>query len=301
MVLLNSDTTVHGDWLDRLRKAAGSAPKVATVNPLTNASHISCYPFSHPNSSVNFEVDDATLDKLAAEANRGRRVAVDTTVGFCMYIRRAALDELGLFDGDHFPRGYCEETDFCYRAGLFGWLHLVTGDAFVRHWEGQSFGPAKQQILADMTATLTRLHPGWIWRDRRFAERDPLRSLRAALDLARAKRLLDGTARLACVAPEGVAALSALQPALTYDAPSGAAALLVPNSDTFPNLPRFALPADIVSFNTMLSRLGATRLHFATPALAEAFRARLKGLDFELGLAPSIALSSELWNTRVSF
>ena len=46
VVLLNSDTKVHRDWLDRLAACAYAAPKIATVNPITSqfGSHISCYP-----------------------------------------------------------------------------------------------------------------------------------------------------------------------------------------------------------------------------------------------------------------
>ena len=65
------------------------------------------------------------------------------TVGFCMYIRPAVLDAVGYFDDHLFPVGYGEESDFCYRARKLGWRHIVTGDVFVRHWEGQSFGERK--------------------------------------------------------------------------------------------------------------------------------------------------------------
>jgi GT2 family glycosyltransferase len=140
VLLLNSDTVVYGDWLDRLRRAAYSQPRIASVNPLTNASHIGSYPYRGANGSVRFEISDQHLDALAAEVNRERRVVVHTTVGFCMYIRRATLDDVGYFDAEHFSAGYGEESDFCYRARKVGWRHLVTGDMFVRHWEGQSFG-----------------------------------------------------------------------------------------------------------------------------------------------------------------
>ena len=33
-----------------------------------------------------------------------------------MYLRRAALDEVGLFDAQAFPQGYGEENDWCRRA-----------------------------------------------------------------------------------------------------------------------------------------------------------------------------------------
>ena len=44
----------------------------------------------------------ATLDAVCQTVNVGRAVDVPTTVGFCMYIRRKALDEVGAFDAERF-------------------------------------------------------------------------------------------------------------------------------------------------------------------------------------------------------
>ena len=109
VVLLNSDTLVSGDWIDRLQRAALSDPMVGTANPLTNASHIGSYPFRAVVGDVAFEISDEELDALAARANQGRYVPVHLTVGFCMYIRRAVLDAVGYFDAQLFPVGYGEE------------------------------------------------------------------------------------------------------------------------------------------------------------------------------------------------
>lgn len=150
VVLLNSDTLVSSDWIDRLQLAAFSEPMVGTANPLTNASHIGPYPFRIPVGDVAFEISDEELDGLAAEANRGRYVAVHLTVGFCMYIRRAVLDAVGYFDYQLFPIGYGEDSDFCYRARKLGWCHIVTGDVFVRPMErkrGRAYGQDLRERL----------------------------------------------------------------------------------------------------------------------------------------------------------
>ena len=44
VVLLNSDTEVNGDWLDRLRRCAYSDPQVGTVTPFSNNATICSYP-----------------------------------------------------------------------------------------------------------------------------------------------------------------------------------------------------------------------------------------------------------------
>jgi GT2 family glycosyltransferase len=289
VLLLNSDTVVHGDWLDRLHRAADARPMVASVNPLTNASHIGCYPFRKPDGDVAFEISDARLDALAAEAARGRYAMVPTTVGFCMLIRRAVLDAIGYFDAVHFPFGYGEETDFCYRAARLGWRHLVTGDVFVRHWEGQSFGKRKERLMAEMLGVFNRLHPDLAANDREFAERDPIRPLRETLDIARLKLLLAGATELPCVARDGSAQPS--EPALLFDAEAGTAQLVAPAQRTLPNLPRFILPADMIAFNGLLVRLGITTLRMADRETAEKFRSALSGRPMDIGLTSLVTIS----------
>ena len=78
-----------------------------------------------------------------------------------MYVRRQALLSIGGFDAKHFPTGYGEETDFCYRALKFGWRNCVTGDVYVEHLEGQSFGERRRKLKEDMVAAMARLHPDY--------------------------------------------------------------------------------------------------------------------------------------------
>ena len=66
-------------------------------------------------------------------------VKAPTGVGFCMYIKRAVLKEVGQFDEKNFGRGYGEENDFCQRAILKGWQNIIAADIFVRHWGATSF------------------------------------------------------------------------------------------------------------------------------------------------------------------
>jgi GT2 family glycosyltransferase len=145
VVLLNSDTVVTHGWLDRLHQVASSAPDVATVTPLTNAGSICTLP--EP-VIEHFELDgpDPRIDECGAFVARfglGLRPAVISGVGFCMLVRRDALDRCGLFDEDHFGRGYGEEVDFCLRATRLGFVHLVDDRTFVHHAEGRSFGPER--------------------------------------------------------------------------------------------------------------------------------------------------------------
>jgi O-antigen biosynthesis protein len=186
VVLLNSDTEVANDWLDRLAAAALSADDVATVTPFSNNATICSYPFEGWSEGVPGTLGLAALDRVFAETNRGKRADIPTAVGFCMYIRRACLDRVGAFDAERFGRGYGEENDFCLRAAAAGWRHLIAADVFVFHEGAVSFSEGRARQLAAASAALLERHPGYTALVQEFIARDPLAPLRAAIDPARA-------------------------------------------------------------------------------------------------------------------
>lgn len=185
VVLLNSDARVYGDWLDRLRACAWRETDTATVTPLTNNGTLASYPvFMRDNPEVTPE-DGAVLDTLAARANRGLDIRVPTAVGFCMYIRRACLEQVGYFDAAAFGRGYGEENEFCMRATDAGWTHRLAGDVFVHHHGGMSFGEESEGLKAVAGSVLAARYPDYPALVTTFVERDPGCVLRRRLDLAR--------------------------------------------------------------------------------------------------------------------
>ncbi|MFY3382645.1 methyltransferase domain-containing protein [Paracidovorax sp. MALMAid1276] len=185
VLLLNSDTEVANDWLDRLCRAAHAHPRNGTVTPFSNNATICSYPrFCEPNALIDGHTT-ASLDALAASNNAGMTVEVPTGIGFCMYIRRDCLDAVGLFDVPNFGKGYGEENDFCQRALALGWRNLHALDTFVLHAGGVSFGASKSQRELDAMETLRRLHPGYEASVMRFIAEDPAKPYRRALDLAR--------------------------------------------------------------------------------------------------------------------
>jgi GT2 family glycosyltransferase/glycosyltransferase involved in cell wall biosynthesis len=188
VVLLNSDTEVYGDWLDRLRHAARRNERTGTVTPLSNNATICSYPnFLHDNP-YPLELSYVSLDELAAEANAGMEVEVPTAVGFCMYIRRDCLKEVGHFDEDAFGKGYGEENDFCQRAIAKQWRNVVAADVFVRHWGSASFQGERAHRVQAALKVLDKRHPNYQKDVRYFIEHDPLAAARRRLDWARLKQ-----------------------------------------------------------------------------------------------------------------
>jgi GT2 family glycosyltransferase len=186
VVLLNSDTEVANDWLDRLRRCACGQPDVGTVTPFSNSATICSYPFEGWTKGVPGTLGLAALDRLFATVNAGLTVDLPTAVGFCMYIRRACLDRVGLFDADRFGRGYGEENDFCMRAAGAGWRNVLAGDVFVYHEGAVSFSEERPALTETAGKALADLHPEYFRKVREFIVRDPASALRAAVDGARA-------------------------------------------------------------------------------------------------------------------
>jgi len=185
VILLNSDTEVGGDWIDRLRDAAYRERSVATVTPFSNAATICSYPRFCVDSPMPADLSTAALDRYFAAENAGQLIELPTAVGFCMFIRRDCLDEIGLFDAQRFGRGYGEENDFCMRAGASGWRHVLAADTFVRHRGSVSFGDEKAERVRQALALLASLHPGYQPLVDRHLLEDPARGARLKVDLAR--------------------------------------------------------------------------------------------------------------------
>jgi len=185
VLLLNSDTEVANDWLDRMRAAAYGDARIASVTPLSTNATICSYPRFCQDNPLPPGHTTASLDALCARTNPGAVVDVPTGVGFCMYIRRDSLNDVGLFDTEHFGKGYGEENDFCQRAAARGWRNLHLLDTFVLHTGGVSFGDSKSPRERAAVATLDRLHPRYTRDVQAFVQADPARPYRLALDAAR--------------------------------------------------------------------------------------------------------------------
>lgn len=181
IVILNSDVTLTGDWLDRMVAHIATDNRIATLTPMTCDDSFTSYPTPFQSSSFK----QYPLDLIDAVAKGSSESAVDapTGVGYCMYITREILDEVGGFDTMAFKQGYGEENDFCQKAVARGYRNLVTPNIFVRHEGGVSFGKSKSARIARAIAVVERLHPGYQERVFEFIRHDPLASIRKSLDI----------------------------------------------------------------------------------------------------------------------
>ncbi|MBV8359333.1 MAG: glycosyltransferase, partial [Deltaproteobacteria bacterium] len=189
VVLLNSDTIVGPGWLDGLRTAAYSSRSVGTVTAVSNNAGA----FSIPEIGMEnvfptwFEVEDSA--RLVRQASPALMPALPTGSGFCMYMRRACIDAVGIFDEEAFPRGYGEENDFCMRAGRMGFLNLIDDRTFVYHKRSASFGETRQGLYQDGRRVVGERYPEYQVLTSQFNEDHDLLTgrwrLRRALDQVR--------------------------------------------------------------------------------------------------------------------
>ena len=188
VILLNSDTEVTKKWIEKIQVCAYSNEYIATVTPLTNNGTI-C---SIPNFGIDNELpQNMTLEEYAEmieKTSKNRYPELTTGNGFCMYIKRKVINELGLFDEETFGKGYGEENDFCYRALDNGYINVLCDNTFIYHKGTQSF--KKENMTASRAALidehmnlLRKKHPIYVQKTDNFIANNPLRDIQENVNL----------------------------------------------------------------------------------------------------------------------
>lgn len=181
VVLLNSDTIVTPKWLSKLVTAAYSDKRIGTVTPLTNASSVSV-PIMGENNEIPkpLTIDDMAL--LVEKASENVYINSPTGNGFCMYIKRKTLNDVGLFDEENFGKGYGEENDFCMRALYKNWKNIYDDSTFIYHKRSVSFddnykNKDKIKLKRENQIKLEKKHPSYIKKVKKFFKSKELRNI----------------------------------------------------------------------------------------------------------------------------
>ena len=186
VVLLNSDTLVTHGWVDKLRRCAASDPSIGTATPFSNNAEICSFPEFCINNALPPGLDAEDVNAAIEQAALPHYPDIPTAVGFCMYIRRALLDTIGLFDAETFGLGYGEENDFCLRAAQAGYRNVLCDDTFIMHLGNRSFDAKKAALTQENMQRLLAKHPTYMEQVSAFIAADPLKPIRAkAQDLLR--------------------------------------------------------------------------------------------------------------------
>lgn len=188
VILLNSDTEVTKNWIEKIQTCAYSNPYIATVTPLTNNGTI-C---SVPNFGIDNELPkNMTLEQYAQmieKISKNRYPELTTGNGFCMFIKRDVITELGIFDDETFGKGYGEENDFCYRALDHGYINVLCDNTFIYHKGTQSFKKenlteSRAAIIDEHMRLLRTKHPIYVVKTDEFISNNPLRDIQENVQL----------------------------------------------------------------------------------------------------------------------
>jgi GT2 family glycosyltransferase len=188
VVLLNSDTQVPAGWLERLRALAHSSDRVGSVTPLSNNATICSVPQWLVPNRFPEGLGLAVLDEVAQASGTGEWLEIPTSVGFCVYFRREALQACGLFDEEAFGTGYGEENDLACRMRDAGFLNLLCDTLFVWHEGGISFAEAGNGDLAGNLDRIAERWPRYHETIRGFVQRNPLWGVQARFGLELLRR-----------------------------------------------------------------------------------------------------------------
>lgn len=181
ILLLNSDTIVTRNWLQKMQIAAYTDTKIGTVTAVSNNAGA----FSVPQAGTNIIPEGITIDNMASlvsELHTCQYPDVPTGNGFCLYIKKDLLDSIGGFNEELFPRGYGEENDFCMRALRAGWRNIVDMKTYVYHVRTASFKEEKTQLIEDSKKILREKYPEYQALTKGIGVSEVIKSFRSDLE-----------------------------------------------------------------------------------------------------------------------
>ena len=120
--VMNNDTIPAPGWLERMIDFAACHPDVGLINPQCNG-------------HGNMKIDDYARG-LAKK--RGEYMEMNQCQGFCMLIKREAVERVGYLD-EAFGIGGFDDTDYSMRAHIAGYRCVAIKDAYVYHRLHSSF------------------------------------------------------------------------------------------------------------------------------------------------------------------
>jgi GT2 family glycosyltransferase/glycosyltransferase involved in cell wall biosynthesis len=153
-ILLNSDTIVTTQWLERIVECGESDTGIGVIGPLSNAASYQSIPElwnENKDWAVNQLPEGITPDLVANEVyiQSGKDFPrVPFINGFCYVIKKLVLEKAGYFDEVNFPVGYGEENDYSLRARDADFDLVIADHVYIHHNKSKSFGHERRRELA---------------------------------------------------------------------------------------------------------------------------------------------------------
>lgn len=184
VILLNSDTIVTKRWVEKLINCAYATKETGTVTPLSNSATIASVPVAFVDNALPEGLSVDEFAELVEQSSFCEYPRITVAVGFCMYIKREVIDKVGLFDAETFQKGYGEENDFCSRAEIYGYQHVLCDDTFIYHEGTQSFlSTEKEKLMREHREILDKRYPKQMRENDLFCVQNPQQYIRDNIKL----------------------------------------------------------------------------------------------------------------------
>lgn len=129
VVLLNNDTEVTKNWLEKLYQPFQENHQLAAVGPVTNTED--CWQGKHPTKDGWMMCSKTTM--LAF---------------FCVMLKREVIEKIGLLD-ESFGVGFADDDDYCRRLHLAGYRIGLAESCFIYHAHRSTFNLLYTSIQID--------------------------------------------------------------------------------------------------------------------------------------------------------
>ncbi len=182
-ILLNADTLVHGDWIDRMMQAAKGSD-CATVTAMGSDAELVSYPSPNFRGKISSLRQVRILDTACKNLPPSlHKKEIPVGVGFCMLLTRKALSLLHGLNGTMLFKGYGEECEFCLRASSRHLKNYAACNVYVGHLGGRSFGATKKAFAAQNNKAILSNFPDYKETYELFLREDPLSTVREQISL----------------------------------------------------------------------------------------------------------------------
>ncbi len=191
VLLLNSDTIVTKNWLEKIKTCAYSNKKIATVTPLSNNATMASVPIPFKKNELPKDISIDEMGRIVEECSFLDYPDLPTGHGFCLYIKREVINKIGYFDEETFGKGYGEENDFCFRCLDIGYRNVLCDNVYIYHKESQSFSESKLALMEMNGKKLEARYPEYYQKLSSWCAELPIKYIGNNIALALSKKYKD--------------------------------------------------------------------------------------------------------------
>jgi len=147
VVLLNNDTRVTPNWLEKMYYVFKLHSKAGIVGPITStggswqgaSNVIKRFPQKFKKLPIHLLHNELAFNNYLEEKYLHQNIKVGGMVAFfCTLFKRTLFDTVGTLD-EQFGVGFCDDDDLCLRARKAGYEVYLTCDTYIYHHHRSTF------------------------------------------------------------------------------------------------------------------------------------------------------------------